>query len=504
MRIYPIIIFLALFPFIGITQPFLYGTGGGGNDIGTALVIDDNGFVYCTGHLDLPAEYDSISLGQVSGYLAKHNPNGELVWVNGLYSMDPTSIVCDDSSNIYLTGSFIGTLIFPGDDTLTSNGYWDNIVIKYDSNGVYQWATHWGSAVTNEKDAIHSISWSTDGLFVTGENAGLFYVGKLNFNGSIAWIDQGVSIYRSNGYSIKSTAGNVWVSGYFNDYLELGSDTLIASNGSLKTFLLHYNPNGALTNYKIELDSGTYKGPTSIHVGDSSIVVVGYHGSSKKSIFISKYDQNLDLEWTRVLGDEDEELAHSVTAGNGYIHLTGYWGNKLVSGVGKIRQRIFIATFSEFDGSLVNNYIFGDTVSAPIGYAQRGTDIAFHNGNVYLTGTYKGDLETTAGQISTSGSGDMFIAKLQQQQILESDHLDISQELEIYPNPTSGSVKVKLAGACPDRLTLIDLSGRLLIEVEHSCEISFPNAQYQALILVVEANGTRIVKKVLASGLLNQ
>ncbi len=99
---------------------------GPGGEYGFANAIDNSGNLFVTGGSSLASsnfDYRTI----------KYNPNGDTLWVriyagSGNDDDEAHSIVLDDSANVYITGSSIG-----------SGTNYDFATIKYNTNGSQQW-----------------------------------------------------------------------------------------------------------------------------------------------------------------------------------------------------------------------------------------------------------------------------------------------------------------------------------------------------------------------------
>ncbi len=242
--------------------------------------------------------------------------------------MQPIHVESDDSNNVYVAGAFIGTLVFPGGDTIVSNSYWDIVVIKYDAGGTYLWASSWGSSSLNEIDRPNSIRVTGNGLFVCGENFGQCFAAKLNFQGTMKWMDQGVSNLRSRGYSIAiDSIGNYWTAGYVSSYLELNDDTLY-SQGSKSAFICQYDPTGTLINPVILSHStGFYQALNIKTLVAESNVLGTVSGLSGKSVILSRLDPGLNPIWTSKIRDTaTEEYPYSLAIDKNRAYITGLWG----------------------------------------------------------------------------------------------------------------------------------------------------------------------------------
>ena len=118
---------------------------GNQHGIGTDLVIDDNGFIYTTGYFENNAIFGAFSLtsnGWNDLFISKCDSNGNWVWANnaGGGSDDKgLAISIDQSGHNFITGYFKETAIF---DTISiiSNGSRDIFVTEVDTNGNWLWS----------------------------------------------------------------------------------------------------------------------------------------------------------------------------------------------------------------------------------------------------------------------------------------------------------------------------------------------------------------------------
>ncbi|MFT5512211.1 MAG: hypothetical protein ACI8SE_000608 [Bacteroidia bacterium] len=188
-------------------------------------------------------------------FVAKYRDDGSLVWARnfGADSIDyGNDITQDTNGNIYITGLFRHTLIIKtltGTDTLISKGVRDCFVIKLNTDGDVIWTKSIGSTGYESGQGI--VADSFNNLYLTGYyqdslelNPGMYllptgdfvmFVMKLDATtGKIYW---GKSMNRSYDGRSRDGTGNI----------ELGSDGNIYINGSLtQRHLLKLDTSGKL------------------------------------------------------------------------------------------------------------------------------------------------------------------------------------------------------------------------------------------------------------------
>ncbi|MET3542539.1 Tfp pilus assembly major pilin PilA, partial [Pontibacter aydingkolensis] len=124
-------------------------SGGANNDISNSIAVDGSGNAYVTGYFYETTTFGSTTLTSSGGqdmFVAKYNASGTVVWAKqagGTNSDYGRGIAVDGQGNAYVTGEFYGTATF-GSTTLTSAGYDDIFVAKYDASGTVVWAKQAG------------------------------------------------------------------------------------------------------------------------------------------------------------------------------------------------------------------------------------------------------------------------------------------------------------------------------------------------------------------------
>jgi hypothetical protein len=174
--------FLAQYDSIG-TLRWAKRSGGTGADRGFSIAVDGLGNSYVSGLFNgsaifgqgQPNQTTLTSAGSDDIFVAKYDSSGALQWVKpagGTSSDGGLSIGVDGFGNSYATGFFSGSATFgqgqANQTTLTSAGNRDIFLVKYDSNGLLQWAKRSGAGGTSIDQGM---GLAMDGLgngYVTG------------------------------------------------------------------------------------------------------------------------------------------------------------------------------------------------------------------------------------------------------------------------------------------------------------------------------------------------
>lgn len=156
--------FLVKFNSGGIRQ---WGTyyGGTGADLAYRCRADRYGYIYVVGETGSPTNIATPGSHQPTGgtggdgFVVKFNAAGVRQW--GTYyggtttgSEEMTDCAPDSAGNIYVCGHTInnvaGVIATPGSHQSTNGGGYDAYLVKFNANGVRQWATYYGGAGTEQ------------------------------------------------------------------------------------------------------------------------------------------------------------------------------------------------------------------------------------------------------------------------------------------------------------------------------------------------------------------
>ncbi len=307
-----------------------WGSLGSRVDCARAIAVDNDANVYVTG--------DSSGENGYRGYFTIKYDNdkaGTYMWgrrySRGKYSTAcATALAVDRSGNVYVTGYTYP----PWSSTC------DITTVKYDGNGLYEWAKHYASPWDGVDDKPVAIAVDRfGGVYVAGYSPGLKYQGskimktgrdfvliKYDGNGNLKWAKRynGPANQKDEPKGLKvvskfenwSAVTNIYVTGYSvgngteGDYATLSYDR--AGN---QTWLQRYNGPAA------------YPDVTPVAVGvDSQLnVYVTGSGLCPSEYITLKYDANGTLKWTRRFHmGQHYDLARAMAVdANGNVYVTG-------------------------------------------------------------------------------------------------------------------------------------------------------------------------------------
>ncbi|HSU55036.1 MAG TPA: SBBP repeat-containing protein, partial [Candidatus Dormibacteraeota bacterium] len=341
-----------------------------------------------------------ISSGSQDIFLARYNSlaafspcagntNGACVWARsfGGTGFDiANSITTDIQGNVYMAGSFAGSVDFgSGTPLIAQAGTNDSFLAKYGPDGQYLWARNFSNSGDDEAVRVAA---SPDGsVMVAGTYNGThqlapvsidatcssFYIARISAGssgvpGSVIWsrnasFSPGISnaVARATALSVDG-AGNAYVAGYLHtgtnslgmvlgNNLGLGDATsttaaIVPHNTPPLTpdnpFLAKYSPNGACLWVKLMeaplsgkilascMDSMGFLNVTGTFQDWLAVDGVTVTNSNPRfdAAFVSRFSQGGHLQWTRVYGGTDNVTPADIAAnpGGGLVLVGSYRG----------------------------------------------------------------------------------------------------------------------------------------------------------------------------------
>ncbi len=353
-----VISFLGNAQVITHTHDWTRYNGDDGYESGVGIVTSDDGYVYSTGVFEQSVNFGSPSApatvnsnGIRDVYICKRDANGQIQWARSFGGSSSESVVAidiDNESNIYITGSFYGTVDFNPSPffsyNMTQSGsiFMDVYISKFDENGNFIWAKQLkGTNTLESTDLTVSTNYNDIRVHVTGSfsdqvdvnpSPSIFGVQLLNSAGSgdqdgfCVTLDQNGNYTKS--YHLKGSSSDVsitsvaidpyltqYFTGTFEGTCDFDTDTPVENMTSTglgpDAFIMrvgHYSGFGWVRQLKCSV--GAY--PTSIKVTQNlKIYTIGnfsgdlnlepheggypdMHTTSnmKTSVYISKLDYN--------------------------------------------------------------------------------------------------------------------------------------------------------------------------------------------------------------------
>lgn len=240
--------------------------GGNGNDEGEGLFIDLYDNIYITGCFSSTVRFGDkylTSAYRSDIFFVKIDKNGKYILAKSLkgrtFDDKGLSISVDKKGNIYITGYFFGTVDFDPDEkehNLTSSGYNDIFIAKYDSKGKYIWAKKIGG---KDWDAGHSIYIDDSGnIYITGSFQGTvdfdpgekeftftsmcnfpdIFLSKYDTNGNFLWTLIVKSGEGDGGNCIVGDSyGNIYCTGGFRKVGYFDKENILSSKGEEDIFI---------------------------------------------------------------------------------------------------------------------------------------------------------------------------------------------------------------------------------------------------------------------------
>lgn len=384
-----------------------HNIGSWGHDLGSDMVVDDQGNIYLTGYFRVDVDFDLgpdtaiiSAIGTRDVFVAKYTTHGDYEWafniaLGGNVERYP-GIGLDPQGNVLVTGDFGGTQDFdpgPGVTNITSNGNQDIFIAKYDNSGNFIWANALGgSQFDGGRDIVAD---SQGDVYVTGT-----FLDSADMDGG-----PGVATVVSNGswdsfIAKYSASGNyMWAHGFGGS----GTSSSTASESGMD-LAVDDNDNVVIV--------GFYTGSPDVDPGSGVALL---DPGADKNAYVIKYNGAGNHIWSFGLPDAGEGQANSVAVDpTGQVYVTGCFEGSVDfdPGAGSavlVGWDVFTAKYDE-NGDYVWAFRAGDSAY------DGGWGIAVDDtANVYVTGVFYGlidlDPDTTVAAHDHVGGRDVFVAK---------------------------------------------------------------------------------------------
>jgi hypothetical protein len=403
--------FIIIFSFQSQAQNTIFkwakGIQGNGFKSSKDIKVDVWGNVFMVGTFQGVADFDPdttisnlTSAGNDDIFITKYTNNGNLIWckrIGGANQDAAVKIALDSSGNVYITGSFIGTVDFnPGGliNVLSSIGGRNSFVCKLDNNGNYLWAKKF----SNSYNQAFSLDCDASGnTYITGE-----FLQTVDFDPSAAIANLTSQGFANDMFIVKlDHLGNlIWVKAIVGDNSEFSSDIKVDQYGNVYSCGLFYgtadfDPSSATFNL-----SSTK--PTTM------------------DMFITKFDLNGNFLWAKSYGDSLDDIGNRLAIDlTGNVYCVGWLygtinfdqgvSNFLISSAIQGSRNGFILKLNNLGNFVWANGILG------AGEIVMGDLTLDSLSNIYITGNliYTADFDFSAAtyDLYSDAGPDLFIAK---------------------------------------------------------------------------------------------
>ncbi len=350
------------------------------SELVNGLAVDPSGNVFVGGSFSGTVSFGGAALVSAGGtdlFLAKFAPDGTALWsqrFGGSGDDYAAGVAVTASGDVVLFAGFEGTVSFGGGD-LTSAGYTDAVLAKYSSAGAHLWSRRIGGS---ELDDALSVAVDPAGnVLLTGSFAGTASFAQTMLS-SAGNSDTFVSKWSGDGT-------HLWSKRFGSTDFDRGHSIAADSSGNILVageFYLTANFGGAAL--------------TSAGVGD---------------IFVTKLTPDGTHLWSRAAGGSYSDTATSITVDpSGNVLVTGTFGGTIDLGNGPLTQLgggtdIFVAKYQPSGTPVWSKRLGGPSTDTSFSITSDSS------GSVILGGNFFGSCDFGGGALTASGYLDGFLAK---------------------------------------------------------------------------------------------
>lgn len=405
-------------------------TGGGAvNDEALAVATDSEGNIYATGFFSNQMNIQGIQvLGQGGKdlFVVKLNSDGDVQWINkavGDNEVFGTGIAVDNQNNIYVTGTFNGSVEFNGEIINSQDS--DVFLIKYNSEGEYLWGQFFGGfnadvsggiTIDNNGNPI-IIGTFFNSIFIDGttllSNGGQdFFLAKFNPDGNLIWAANDASDSDDFGRKVAvDNANNVYITGDFAGEIVFGTQT-VQANGVFDVFVAKYSSEGNPQWIQTVGSNGNVDRAGDIDTDNlGNIFVCLYVDQPGPRGKLQKISTNGDVITSFTFGNNSTQPRGIKITSSGYIYMTGEFSGVVDFGDGDASavggKDVFIVKYDS-DGQLIDKYLAGSS-DDDAGYA---IDLDSDN-NVVIAGFCNNAIYFDGNPYFSQGMKDLLIVKFE-------------------------------------------------------------------------------------------
>jgi len=429
-------------------------------DIITDIIIDSKGNRYITGYFYGSIEFDgeiykAKTKNKSDIFITKIDQYDKHIWtqvIGGDWNDYPEAITVDKLDNIYITGSFSGTVDFnfgKDIDSKHSNGLLDVFITKINSDGSYGWTKTFGgstyldrgtSIITDKENNIYIGGWFSGrnieiehhkniSVKISSKGNADFFIVKLNENGEFIW-NYNVGSTEFDGVTdLFINNDKLYVTGFFSKTIRINKKNY-KSKGKEDIIIFTLDTEKGLPAVIKTFGTKENDRASTILINDDSIYISGYFqgdfttpenkilkNRGYSDIFIGKFNKKGDYLWLKTIGGRGDDATSDMIKYKDKLYLTGWFqtgvdfdpseNTDLKPSYGS--QDIFITIFN-LDGEYERTSVIGGEKQDK----SRSILIDKEN-NLYLIGWFKGtidfDLSPAKDHHTSKGLEDAFVLR---------------------------------------------------------------------------------------------
>lgn len=366
----------------------------------------------------------------------------EWLWANGVggTGFDRGEVIAsDEDGNCYVAGLFHRSVTFGTINLSTLDPNGDLFLAKLNNHGVWEWVqklhnsneyyiTITDIAFDNNNDVYLTGNFTgymiLDDITIYSDGGTDIFIAQMDPNGNWLWADNVGSIDHEYCYSIDvDQSGNIYITGQYYQTLTIG-DTYLPDTGWQEIFVAKMDSTGVwiwAQHSGGTCDAGgreiTVKDNGDIYVvGDvTALATFGNITFSGFNSFVAKMDNNGDWIWATGF--------YSVAGGsNKYVDVytddtdnTSIYVSSLFQGT-SVFGSISITSAGSYDVFIAKLNDSGQWIWAKRGGGPNSDSpsglVIDDNGNAYATGDYRGAANFGAHLSTSSGDSDVFVVKI--------------------------------------------------------------------------------------------
>lgn len=480
-------------------------------DRAQGIAIDANSNIYTTGYYQNSADFGGITLtnpAQEAVFVTKQDDMGNVIWAKGFNAAatGATSkgikITADNAGNIYTTGKFYGNVEFGGQaisplGEFDPNSRADIFVAKQDPSGNVSWLKKMGGSgvyeegsdiVVDNSGNVYICGHYTHSEFAnfpsefgnialpsTGSQQNIF-ITKLDASGQTVW----AKAYGSQNYSYETASGiaidddgNLYVTGQFSDTMIMDGIVLTAQNSSSPQAYVAKINNSGVTQWAVNfkgdargIDLAHNNGQlyvTGTYETDMTVGTTTLTRSGPSDIFVINLNANTgSVGWAQKIGNNQvSSNGYGIAVANdNAIYVTGSFNGTLPLGNMSISSSgSSDALVIRLDGS--GTPVWGKALGG--NESDIGTAIAASNDLVHVAGYFfGGPAQFGNTSLNSFGGNDVFVVKLKDDNTTNiKGYASPGSGLRIYPNPSKNVLNMETKNATAIRI--VDISGKTIV-----------------------------------------